>query len=408
MSADRPTLDRVTRSGATPDRVTRLGAMLDRVIPDRVVPERFRSDETTADAADDDTDDAAIDPLPSEQTLTGALVAIAVAGGATAFTVLAREYATYRRERDAAYARVAPTENYVADTPVGDVEYRDRGTDVPVLVSHGIVGGCDQAMQIGTSLVDDARIVAPSRFGYLGSDVPTYPSPATQARAFADLLDDLDVDDAVVVGTSAGAPAAIRFALDHPERTRALVLLAAGTPPASAFAPDDDRDRDRDGPTGPPAPLLRDPAFWLVRTRAPWLLRRTFGVSGDDWALATDADRDRVDALLDTLFPVAPRRDGIALDTEFTNRHVAEYPDRYDPANLTVPTLVVHARDDPLADFADAEAFADRAPNAALRAYDTGGHLVFGHGDDVRDAVTAFANDPEAYVASAQDEPASA
>jgi pimeloyl-ACP methyl ester carboxylesterase len=80
---------------------------------------------------------------------------------------------------------------------------------------------------------------------------------------------------------------------------------------------------------------------------------------------------------------------------------VVEYPDRYDPANLTVPTLVVHARDDPLADFADAEAFADRAPNAALRAYDTGGHLVFGHGDDVRDAVTAFANDPNAYVASA-------
>ncbi|MFC6952520.1 alpha/beta hydrolase [Halorubellus litoreus] len=403
MSADRPTPDRFTPDGAGSDDASSERLALPRSILDRVAG-RFRSDETPADVGDDDGgDDDTIDVLPSEQTRTAGLMAVGVAAGATTLALLSRGYATYRSERDAAYARVAPTEHRVADTPVGDVEYRDRGSGVPVLVSHGIVGGCDQAMQIGRSLVDDARIVAPSRFGYLGSEIPTYPSPATQARAFAELLDDLDVDDAVVVGTSAGAPAAIRFALDHPERTRGLVLLAAGTPPASAFAPDDDRDRDRDGPTGPPAPLLRDPVFWLVRSRAPGLLRRTFGVSGDDWALATDADRDRVDALLDTLFPVAPRREGIALDTEFTNPHVAEYPDRYDPANLTVPTLVVHARDDPLADFADAEAFAERAPNAALRAYDTGGHLVFGHGDDVRDAVTAFANAPADWLAANAD-----
>lgn len=388
MSADRP----------TPDPIIPTGAPLDRLTPGDDADSANADD---ADSTDSDATDTALDLRPSGPTWTGAVVALAVAGGATAFAALAREYATYRRERDAAYARVAPTEHHVADTPVGDVEYRERGTGVPVLVSHGIVGGCDQAMQIGTSVVDDARIVAPSRFGYLGSDVPTYPSPATQARAFTELLDDLDVDDAVVVGTSAGAPAAIRFALDHPERTRGLVLLAAGTPPASAFAPDGDRDRDRDGPTGPPAPLLRDPTFWLVRARAPRLLRRTFGVPSDDWAAALPADRDRVDALFETLFPVAPRREGVAIDTAFTNPHVVEYPDRYDPANLTVPTLVVHARDDPFADFADAEAFADRAPNAALRAYDTGGHLVFGHGDDVRDAVTAFANDPNAYVASA-------
>ncbi|WP_227134114.1 alpha/beta fold hydrolase [Halorubellus salinus] len=397
MSADRPTPDRVTAGGAMLDRVTPSGAMLDRVTAggamlDRIIPERFRSDEPPADAAGDDT----VDLVPSEPTRTGALVAIAVAGGATAFTVLAREYATYRRERDAAYARVAPTEHHVAHTPVGDVEYRDRGTGVPVLVSHGIVGGSDQAMQIGNSLVDDARIVAPSRFGYLGSDVPTYPSPATQARAFAELLDDLDVDDAVVVGTSAGAAAAIRFALDHPERTRALVLLAAGTPPADATD-------DHDGPTGPPAPLLRDPTFWLLRSRAPWLLRRTFGVSSDDWAAAADADRDRVDALFETLFPVAPRREGIAIDTSFTNPHVVEHADDYDPAHLDVPTLVVHAEDDPLADYEAAARFADRAPNAALRAYETGGHLVFGHGDDVRDAVTAFANAPADWLAATAD-----
>ncbi|WP_323677503.1 alpha/beta hydrolase [Halorubellus sp. PRR65] len=356
----------------------------DRLIPDRLVPDRFGRDDALADAArDDHVDDG---PSSSRRTV---VTAAAVAAGATALAVLARGYGTYRAERDAAYARVDPDEHRVAHTPVGDVEHRERGSGTPVLVSHGIVGGCDQAMRVGSALVDDARIVAPSRFGYLGSTIPTYPSPSTQARAFAGLLDDRGVDDTVVVGTSAGAPAAIRFALAFPERTRGLVLLAAATP----------SDRERDGPTGPPTPLLRDPVFWLLRSRAPRLLRRLFGVSRGDWQRAAPADRDRVDALLDTLFPVAPRRAGVAVDADFTNLHVVDHADDYDPADVAVPTLVVHAEDDPLADFSDAARFADRTPNGVLRAYETGGHLVFGHGDDVREHVTAFVRDPDGYVA---------
>jgi len=350
-------------------------------------PTTERSDDALADAAGGDH----ADERPSEPRRTTVPIAMATALGATALAVLAREHATYRAERDAAYARVDPTDHRVADTPVGDVEYRDRGSGTPVLVSHGIVGGCDQAIQIGRSLVDDARIIAPSRFGYLGSEVPTYPSPAAQSRAFAGLLDELGVDDAVVLGTSAGAPAAIRFALAFPERTRALVLLAAATP------------GDREGPTGPPTPLLRDPVFWLLRSRAPWLLRRLFGVSRSDWRTAAPADRDRVDALLETLFPVEPRRDGTAIDADLTNPHVVDHADDYDPADVAVPTLVVHAEDDPLASYEDAARFADSAPNAALRTYRTGGHLVFGHGDDVRDAVTAFANAPADWLAANAD-----
>jgi pimeloyl-ACP methyl ester carboxylesterase len=333
----------------------------------------------------------------------GAAAVAAVAATVAAVIGVVRTYTAYRRDRRDAYAAIAPTEHHVAHTPVGDVEYRDRGTGTPVLVSHGIVGGCDQAMQIGTSLVDDARILAPSRFGYLGSDVPYYPTPAAQSRAFAGFLDDVDVDDAVIVGTSAGAPAAIRFALAFPERTRGLVLLAAATPG------DDERDAGENAEaTGPPAVALRDPVFWLLRSRAAWLLRRTFGVSRSDWAAAPPADRERVDALFETLFPVEPRRDGTDIDTEFTNPRVVDHADEFDPSDLGVPTLVVHAEDDPLADYEDAARFAEVAQNGTLRAYETGGHLVFGHGDDVRKQVTAFAHDPDEYVASTQADPTTA
>ena len=57
-----------------------------------------------------------------------------------------------------------------------------------------------------------------------------------QARDLVALLDHLEVDEAHVIGSSAGGPIAILFAAIYPERTRTLVL--AGT--AADLWPDDD------------------------------------------------------------------------------------------------------------------------------------------------------------------------
>jgi hypothetical protein len=52
------------------------------------------------------------------------------------------------------------------------------GEGVTVLVSHGIVGGFDQAIQTGEHLLDaDAQLIGVSRFGYLGSNLPEDPTP---------------------------------------------------------------------------------------------------------------------------------------------------------------------------------------------------------------------------------------
>jgi pimeloyl-ACP methyl ester carboxylesterase len=271
------------------------------------------------------------------------------------------------------------------DTAAGHVEYAVRGEGDPVLVAHGIVGGFDQALQIGESLLaTEARVVGVSRFGYLGSALPADATPAAQARTFAAVLDHLGIAEAVVVGTPAGGAPAIRFALDYPERTRALVLVGS-------TAPSDGPIR---GPTGPPLPVLHDSVFWLLVTRAPWVLRRLFGVDPADYAAATPAERRRVEGLLETLVPIAPRRPGIANDRRVTNTAMVDHAAEYDLESLDAPTLVVHAKDDPLASFDDAHRMAERIPRATVSAYDTGGHLVFGHGDAVRRSVTDFAVSP--------------
>jgi pimeloyl-ACP methyl ester carboxylesterase len=77
---------------------------------------------------------------------------------------------------------------------------------------------------------DGYRVVAPSRFGYLGSSLPANASPAAQADAYGVVLDALEIERAVVFGYSGGGASAIQFALRHPDGTEALILLASALP----------------------------------------------------------------------------------------------------------------------------------------------------------------------------------
>ncbi|MFC7133701.1 MULTISPECIES: alpha/beta fold hydrolase [Salinibaculum] len=308
---------------------------------------------------------------------------VALAGAAVGGSLLAgrRLRRAYREDMREAYAAVEDAGSAVLETAAGDVEFVTRGEGIPVLVAHGIVGGFDQALQTGQSLFDaETACIGVSRFGYLGSELPVDSTPEAQARAYRDVLDHLGVDETVVVGTSAGGAPAIRFALDYPDRTRALVLIGSTAP----------REREITGATGPPHAILRDSVFWLLVTYAPWAFLKLFGVDGDDYAAAAPEEQRRVEALLETLLPVEPRKQGIYNDERVTNTAMVERDDEYDLESLRVPTLILHAEDDPLASFADVERMAVRIPDATFRPYRTGGHLVFGHGDEVRRTVTDF------------------
>lgn len=123
-------------------------------------------------------------------------VAVSIAVGRTVY----RRYDSDIRD---AYAAVESADTESIETSLGTVEYRTVGEGVPVLVSHGIVGGFDQAIQTGEHLLDAAaQFIGVSRFGYLGSDLPEESTPENQARAYAELLDELAIDDVVGIGTS--------------------------------------------------------------------------------------------------------------------------------------------------------------------------------------------------------------
>jgi hypothetical protein len=52
----------------------------------------------------------------------------------------------YRRDRDAARARLAAVDRTAVETAFGAVEYAERGAGEPLLAIHAIFGGCDQGL----------------------------------------------------------------------------------------------------------------------------------------------------------------------------------------------------------------------------------------------------------------------
>lgn len=257
----------------------------------------------------------------------------------------------------------------------GTVRYAERGSGIPLLVSHGIVGGYDAAVATAERWAGEGfRVIGPARFGYQGSNMPEGANPRLQADAFAELLDALEIDRAAMPGFSAGGPPAIQFALRHPDRTTSLVLASSRLPTSPYVKV--------------PAFLYRmvfsERVFWLLRTLAPGRLARLMGVPKG--FRPTPEEWDSIHSLMDGLFPVAPRSDGIVLDATLTNPEVEGYA----LEEIAVPTLIVQAADDTLAHYETAPRAAARIPGARLVTVDRGGHLFLGREALVREEVEGF------------------
>ena len=279
-----------------------------------------------------------------------------------------------------ARARIAALAQTALRTPDGVVCYADTGAGAPVLVVHGIFGGADAALRQLAPLVPDGfRIIAPSRFGYLGSALPAGASPARQADAFAALLERLGIEKAAVVAASAGATSALQLAIRHPEHVSALVLVSPNGPGCQ---------HDR-----PPMPRAvartlwgSERLMWLLRHRFTARLLRMMGVPGD--RTLSLADRDRVTAELDGIFPVTDRVDGALFDAFVSNPDINH---GYEYTRITAPTLIVHARDDALAPCWAAIALAQSIPHARLHVLeDGGGHLMLGEHPEIATEIQAL------------------
>lgn len=271
----------------------------------------------------------------------------------------------FRHDMQAAYARI-DGRSQLLHTPQGDIEWREGGQGLPVLVVHGSGGGFDQGELLAQTLLGPGwHWIAPSRCGYLRSSCPPGASFDDQARAYVALLDHLKLDRVAVVALSHGGPSALLLAVLHPERVASLTLLSAGV---AADTSADHRQADRQGQA-----LMRiyqhDALYWALTHALRRSFLRLMGVGDTVIDRLTPAQRALADAVIDGMNPVSPRAAGTRFD------HDAAMPNQRIAA-IRAPTLVLHARDDTLQPFANAEFAARHIGPARLQAFDRGGHLL--------------------------------
>ena len=307
-------------------------------------------------------------------------IALGVGAGLLAL-VLPRYRRAIRHSRRNASARAQ-----VVRTSRGPIEYAVIGDGPPVLVVHGAGGGFDQGLELGAPLAAQGfRVIAVSRFGYLGTPLPPDASAAAQADAYAAMIDALDIRRVAVVGFSAGAPSSLQFALRHPERTTALGLVVP-----AAFVP-----RPGGGPSvSAPAAghrmltaaLRSDFLFWLgIEYARSTMIEAILGTPASAVQRAGATEQARVDAMLHHILPVSARRLGLLNDAA-----VVSSLERYPLERINVPTLVVSAADDKYGTFDCARYTAEHIPGGRFVGFEDGGHLLVGHQETLTREVVEF------------------
>ena len=287
----------------------------------------------------------------------------------------------YRQETQALASRLIAG-SQLMDTPYGPVEYGQAGAGPTVILSHGSVGGYDQGLWLAGLLGSGFHYLAPSRFGYLRTPVPPDPSPEAQAAQYAALLDALQVERACVLGLSAGGPSALQFALCYPDRCACLVMLSAMSYRLTAMPW-----------------FFKAVFFGLMRSNfLPWLAFRLnpaaiYRSNGVGRALFSQISRDPekmkfLQELAATNMLPALRRAGIMNDW-LQSSQMPPYP----LARINVPTLVVHAVNDPIVAFEAGRFSAAQIPGAHMLEVEDGGHFCcVTHREKVVPAIIRFLN----------------
>lgn len=224
--------------------------------------------------------------------------------------------------------------------------YTDRGSGSPLVLQHGLGG---DAAQPGSLYTGTRRQITLESRGH-GDTEPLGPEEALGFRTFAAdlraLLDHLDVAEAVVGGVSMGAGVALRFALEQPGRVRALVLI---------------RPAWLDKPSPPNLAIFPEIAS-LLRTRTLARARAELRASPRLTALREVSRAAAESALRQLDRPGARERaavlERLPMDVPFAPNS--------DLSVLTMPTLVIGSRQDPVHPLESAVALTGRLPAARL------------------------------------------
>jgi len=248
----------------------------------------------------------------------------------------------------------------------GRVHVIEAGDGPPVVHLHGNNTSSLSHLMLLEHLTT-VRSYLVDRPGFGLSDPEDFPRSSFRqcaTRFVDDVLDELQIESAVMVGASGGGSWAVWYALDRPERVRGLVML--GSVPLLPGA------RIPLGIRLVATPTLGNVLSRTVRPGRRMLLRLMSSVGeGDTIRRYPDLLDSLLDAAHDPVAAAANLAEFQALLSPLGTRSATRIrPD--DLRRLAVPTLMIWGDHDPVVSVADARAAADLIPDARLEVLPAG------------------------------------
>jgi pimeloyl-ACP methyl ester carboxylesterase len=287
------------------------------------------------------------------------------------------------------YERTLEANSQIMTTALGDIEYAVIGEGVPYLSLHGTPGGYDQALAGRKAYPkDNVKTITVSRPGYLRTPLSSGATFEQQADLFAALLDKLSIDRVVVVASSGGGYDGLQFALRHPERCIALVMLA----PAMTYEPlpEGGAPKKNEFMLG-----LQDFGIWALGDFVLWT----------GWGMK---DRDHDDPvqsaylkeLTHSNMPAAARFEGRWNDkVQRSDPKVDLWPIE----RIAVPTLFIHGDADENSDYQTSVKAAARIPGAKLVTIKGADHfMIITHEREIGEHIRQFVGGVMAQGAKVQ------
>jgi haloalkane dehalogenase len=122
-----------------------------------------------------------------------------------------------------------PFEDKYAEVDGVRLHYIDEGSGPPIVMVHGQPTWSYLYRKMIPPLVDAGyRCIAPDLMGFGLSDKPEQESAYTlrgHVELFTGLVDQLSLEGVTIVGQDWGGPISLRYAIDHKENIRSLVIL---------------------------------------------------------------------------------------------------------------------------------------------------------------------------------------
>lgn len=274
----------------------------------------------------------------------------------------------------------APGDRFITLTDGARVHVRDSGGDLrPMVLLHGSNSSLHTWEPLKAEL-SGYRIITLDLPGHgLTGATPTHRYDTAEMVAAVDgVVRALGVDSFILGGNSMGGGVAWRYALAHPNKVHALILIdAAGMPlrPGEAMAESNIGFR-----------LLRYPiGRWIGAQITPRsLVAQSLRGSVSNQSIVTEAAIDRYWELL--RFPGNREATGLRFAARFIDEAAAERA-----RTITAPTLIIFGKEDKLINPSAATSFAERIAGSQVVLLDGIGHLPMEEAPKATaDAIRAF------------------